>query len=178
MKVLYAVRPYEKIKGSANVLYDKWMEKCKESLKKPNILVYRENIKRIVREFEALEVTNDIKPKVGVVGEILVKFNPIANNDIVSIIGITKSKDHLFIPVAKSHNIDNKIIITVPMYTAFKTLSRFFIDVRVISHKLTIPAITYPDQCPVFLNIKFIITATNTIKIEITPTNLYANLLE
>ena len=86
MKVLYAVRPYEKIKGSANVLYDKWMEKCKESLKKPNILVYRENIKRIVREFEALEVTNDIKPKVGVVGEILVKFNPIANNDIVSII--------------------------------------------------------------------------------------------
>ena len=86
MKVLYGVRPYEKIKGSANILYEKWMEKCKESLRKPNILTYRDNIKRIVREFEALEVTNERKPKVGVVGEILVKFNPIANNDIVDII--------------------------------------------------------------------------------------------
>lgn len=86
MKVLYAVRPYEKIKGSANILYEKWMKKCKETLKKPNIFTYRENIKKIVSEFASLEVNNVVKPKVGVVGEILVKFNPIANNNIVDII--------------------------------------------------------------------------------------------
>src|SRR3712207_3071574 len=47
MKVLLRVRPYEKIPGSANSLYEKWCHKCKESLKKAKFSEYRSNIKNI-----------------------------------------------------------------------------------------------------------------------------------
>jgi len=86
MKVLYRTRPYEKINGSANQLYRKWAEKCKEDLHSANRNVYKSNIWNIVRDFDELELKNEIKPKVGLVGEILVKFHPTANNSIVDIV--------------------------------------------------------------------------------------------
>ena len=33
MRVLYRTRPYEKEKGSANALYEKWEQKCKYALR-------------------------------------------------------------------------------------------------------------------------------------------------
>lgn len=86
MKVLLRVRPYEKIPGSANDLYNKWCDKCKESLKKARFSDYKDNIYNIVKDFDELEIRDIKKPKVGLVGEILVKFSPIANNDLISII--------------------------------------------------------------------------------------------
>ncbi|TCT16143.1 putative CoA-substrate-specific enzyme activase [Natranaerovirga pectinivora] len=86
MSVLYRVRPYEKIKGSANELYDTWVKQCIHSLKVVNKRVFEENINNIVKDFEALDITNEIKPKVGLVGEILVKFHPTANNNVVNIV--------------------------------------------------------------------------------------------
>ena len=86
MKVLYRVRPYEKYKGSTDKLYNKWIEICKESLKDCKFSTYKENIKNIIDEFDNLETINVIKPRVGLVGEILVKFHPIANNNLVDII--------------------------------------------------------------------------------------------
>ncbi len=87
MRVLYRVRPYEKIKGSANLLYDKWMEDCKASVSKvQSIREYKKKIRQIISDFDNLEINETAKPKVGLVGEILVKFHPTANNDIVSII--------------------------------------------------------------------------------------------
>lgn len=86
MRVLYRVRPYEKIPGSANALYESWIERCKESVRSGDHKVFRQNIWRIVEEFDRLEIVNDKKPKVGLVGEILVKFHPTANNSIVDII--------------------------------------------------------------------------------------------
>ncbi|MBU5485424.1 2-hydroxyacyl-CoA dehydratase [Clostridium sp. MSJ-11] len=86
MRVLYRVRPYEKIPNSANILYDEWMEKCKKNVRNGNMLLYKENIYNIVRDFDNLEINNILKPKVGVVGEILVKFHPTANNDVVDIL--------------------------------------------------------------------------------------------
>ncbi|MBO3444851.1 2-hydroxyacyl-CoA dehydratase [Clostridium sp. CCUG 7971] len=86
MKVLYRVRPYEKHKGSANNLYDKWVKICKESLDKASIFTFKKNIKSIIYEFDNLEILDIKKPKVGLVGEILVKFHPIANNNLVEII--------------------------------------------------------------------------------------------
>lgn len=86
MNVLYRVRPYEKFPGSANKLYEKWAKICLNSLKHSNIKQFRANIRAIVKEFEELEITNEIKPKVGLVGEILVKFHPTANNNVVSIV--------------------------------------------------------------------------------------------
>ncbi|MGI6225290.1 MAG: acyl-CoA dehydratase activase-related protein [Peptococcales bacterium] len=86
MSVLYRIRPYEKIKGSANVLYEKWVKICLNSLKHAKQKVFKENIREIVKEFDELEITNEVKPKVGLVGEILVKFHPMANNNVVNII--------------------------------------------------------------------------------------------
>lgn len=86
MRVLYRVRPYEKIPGSANLLYEKWIEKCKENVRDGNHKVFKENINKIVEDFDGLEINDIVKPKVGVVGEILVKFHPTANNNIVGIL--------------------------------------------------------------------------------------------
>ena len=86
MQVLYRVRPYELIKGSADQLYRKWAEVCKYSIKELNLAAFAANIRNIVQEFDNLKLSGIIKPRVGVVGEILVKYHPIANNNIVETI--------------------------------------------------------------------------------------------
>lgn len=86
MNVLYRVRPYETQKGSANKLYNKWVELCINSLKTPTRSVFKNNIKNIVKEFDSLPITNEVKPRVGLVGEILVKFHPTANNNVVELV--------------------------------------------------------------------------------------------
>ncbi|WP_160671422.1 2-hydroxyacyl-CoA dehydratase [Clostridium sp. C8-1-8] len=86
MRVLYRVRPYEKVKGSANALYEKWNNLAKENVKNGGHRLFKNNVKSIIREFDNLELNDIVKPKVGVVGEILVKFHPTANNDIVNLL--------------------------------------------------------------------------------------------
>lgn len=86
MKVLLRVRPYEKVHGSANKLYEKWKVRCIESLKRPKFKEFKNNIRSIVKEFDTLELKNIEKPRVGLVGEILVKFHPVANNNLVEIL--------------------------------------------------------------------------------------------
>ncbi|WP_407313465.1 acyl-CoA dehydratase activase-related protein [Desulfosporosinus sp. SB140] len=87
MRVLYKIRPYELIPGSANRLYDKWVKQCQESLKTGKRKDFIQNVRRIVTDFDNLPIHEDwIKPKVGVVGEILVKFHPTANNNIVELL--------------------------------------------------------------------------------------------
>ncbi len=86
MRVLYRTRPYEKIPGSANKLYETWAERCKESVRTGKFGLFRKNISQIVYDFDNLELEDIKKPKVGLVGEILVKFHPTANNSIVDII--------------------------------------------------------------------------------------------
>ncbi len=82
-RCLYRVRPYEIEKGSANRLYEKWNEKIKQDLKHISFKRFRQNIRDMVKEFGELPVYDIEKPRVGVVGEILVKYSPAANNDIV-----------------------------------------------------------------------------------------------
>jgi len=87
MRVLYRVRPYELVPGSANRLYEEWVERCQESLQKGNKRNFTETIRQIVKDFDHLKIDEDlVKPKVGVVGEILVKFHPTANNNIVELL--------------------------------------------------------------------------------------------
>ena len=86
MRVLYATRPYEKVEGSADALYEKWNEKAKENSRNGKLGEFKKNIKGIIKEFDELERKDVVKPKVGLVGEILVKFHPTANNDVVKII--------------------------------------------------------------------------------------------
>lgn len=86
MRVLYKVRPYEKVPGSANELYKKWTKVCIESICENKIGSFKKNIKGIVKDFDELELNNIVKPRVGLVGEILVKFHPDANNNVVNVL--------------------------------------------------------------------------------------------
>jgi len=86
MRVLYATRPYEVEKGSANALYEKWNEIAMENCRNGNWDEFKKNCKGICMDFDELPLRDIKKPKVGVVGEILVKYHPTANNDIVGVI--------------------------------------------------------------------------------------------
>lgn len=87
MRATYRTRPYEKVKGSVNELYEKWVIKCHEVIYSGNFIKYKEIINNIVEDFDQIELCENVrKPKVGIVGEILVKFHPNANNDVFSLL--------------------------------------------------------------------------------------------
>ena len=86
MRVLYRTRPYEKNKGETDRIFEKWMERCKSDLCTLNRNVFRQNLTGIVADFERISIKNETRPKVGLVGEILVKYHPTANNNMVQFI--------------------------------------------------------------------------------------------
>ncbi len=88
MRVVYRTRPYEVNQGETDALHKKWEYRlCKELSKKSfGIHRFRRNMKKIVKEFDAIPVKDIQKPRVGIVGEILVKFSPTANNDLVNLL--------------------------------------------------------------------------------------------
>lgn len=86
MRVLHRVRPYEKIPGSADLLYERWVARCKTQIATGNKDDFDANLQGIVKEFDQLEISTARKPRVGVVGEILVKYHPAANNHIVQVL--------------------------------------------------------------------------------------------
>lgn len=85
-RVLYRSRPYERKPGSAQRLFDYWNDVCKLSLDSFRFREYSRIVRDIVRAFDALPVSTARKPRVGVVGEILVKFHPDANNHLIELI--------------------------------------------------------------------------------------------
>ena len=88
MRVLYATRPYEAKAGSANALHEKWKAICIKSLQKHSLSMaeFNRNIRGIVHDFDELPRRDVQKPRVGIVGEILVKFSPLANNHVVELL--------------------------------------------------------------------------------------------
>lgn len=85
-RCLYKVRPYEIEKGSANALYEKWRVFLRDELKSLSMSRFNKNVRSIVEDFSNFPVLDIKKPKVGLVGEILVKFHPVANNDIIGLL--------------------------------------------------------------------------------------------
>lgn len=88
MRCLYRVRPYELEKGSANALHKKWQDIAVESLiNEKTSRSYRKVCKDIVKAFDDFPIDENLKkPRVGVVGEILVKYMPLANNHLVELL--------------------------------------------------------------------------------------------
>ena len=87
MRVVYKTRPYEKVPGSVNALHEKWKQVCIEAVKHPKRSEFHKNIRGIIKDFDTIELRDDVKkPKVGIVGEILVKYLPAANNYIVKLL--------------------------------------------------------------------------------------------
>ncbi len=88
MRCLYRMRPYEKETGSANALHRKWADACKRfvTAKYPSYFRFSRLCRDIIHDFDTLPVTGQKKPRVGIVGEILVKFMPAANNYLVDLL--------------------------------------------------------------------------------------------
>ena len=88
MRCLYRVRPYEKTVGSANELHKKWKNICIDSLTNPKSKYrYKDVCKGIVEAFDHFPINENVKkPRVGIVGEILVKYMPLANNHLVELL--------------------------------------------------------------------------------------------
>ena len=89
MRCLYATRPYEAEKGSADALHEKWKQKVIEFISQNHILSHRkfkQLCRGIIRDFDQLPRKDVQKPRVGIVGEILVKFLPAANNYLVELL--------------------------------------------------------------------------------------------
>ena len=88
MNVVYRTRPYEKEKGSVNALHEHWKEICIKQLTSDKVRMkdFNKNLRDIVHDFDNIELLDIKKPRVGVVGEILVKFLPAANNYLVDLL--------------------------------------------------------------------------------------------
>jgi len=89
MKCVYRMRPYEAVPGSANAMHEKWKSVCKEFLSQgyPSRRRFKQLCREIIEDFDNnLELLDVKKPRVGVVGEILVKFLPAANNHLVDLL--------------------------------------------------------------------------------------------
>jgi len=89
LRCLYRMRPYEAVPGSANALHEKWKEKCIAFLSQDKMLshrTYKKMCREIIRDFDNLPILDIQKPRVGIVGEILAKFAPAANNFLVDLL--------------------------------------------------------------------------------------------
>ena len=77
------VEPYENERGACARLVDLWAEKLTEQFRRhprAAALHFRRNLKEIARDFDRVPYTPQDKVKVGIVGEIYVKYSDTANN--------------------------------------------------------------------------------------------------
>ena len=89
MRCVYATRPYEAVAGSTDELHEKWKKEVIAFITQKKMLShgkFKKMCREIIRDFDNLDRVDVKKPRVGVVGEILVKFHPAANNDLVGLL--------------------------------------------------------------------------------------------
>ena len=89
MKCVYRMRPYELVPGSVNEVHEKWKKEAAAfvSGKRPTLGGLSRLMKAIIKDFDTIPIDeNMVKPRVGVVGEILVKFSPAGNNHLVELL--------------------------------------------------------------------------------------------
>ena len=86
-KMLHKNRAYEIKKGESDELYNKWLEKCKDIVAKGSWKQFKQSIYDIVDDFEKIELDMSTeKPKVGIVGEVLIKYHPFGNNFVAELL--------------------------------------------------------------------------------------------
>ena len=88
MRCVYRMRPYEATPGSVDALHREWLKKVQDFVSAKHISIgkFRRMCTDIIRDFDAIPVLDIKKPRVGVVGEILVKFSPAGNNHLVELL--------------------------------------------------------------------------------------------
>ena len=89
MRCIYRMRPYELQKGSVDAMHDKWRKEACTFLpsKHPTFGQLKKLTRNIIEDFDNIAIDETMKkPKVGIVGEILVKFSPAGNNHLVELL--------------------------------------------------------------------------------------------
>ena len=88
MRCVYRMRPYEVEKGSVNAIHRKWLAKCREFLSAKHLSFgkFKKLCRQMIEDFDAIPINDVKKPRVGIVGEILVKYMPVANNHLVDLL--------------------------------------------------------------------------------------------
>ena len=88
MRCVYRMRPYEAVPGSVNEMHQKWLKTAQDfvSAKHINFFAFKRLCKEIIRDFDSIPLLEIKKPRVGIVGEILVKFSPAGNNRLVELL--------------------------------------------------------------------------------------------
>ena len=85
MNLVNQVRPFETEKGTAERLAETWTEKLGAELGTSKRIRYkniRQNYRNIVESFKEIPIRKRETVKVGIVGEIFVKYSPLGNNDL------------------------------------------------------------------------------------------------
>lgn len=85
-RVSNATRPYEINKGETNALKEEWIARLEGEISTMGDRDYKKVTKQIVEDFDSIPVKDIKLPKAGIVGEILVKFLPEANNNLQDIL--------------------------------------------------------------------------------------------
>ena len=88
MRCIYRMRPYEATPGSVEAVHQKWLKVTQEFVSAKHISLRKFNklCKEIIRDFDSILLLDIKKPRVGIVGEILVKFSPAGNNHLVELL--------------------------------------------------------------------------------------------
>lgn len=95
LKLIYAViygdllmllynqcKPYEAVENETDKLLKEWEDKLNDNLRKNKFMNTSKTYKAVLEDFAKIERKKIKKPKVGIVGEIYVKYSPLANNDL------------------------------------------------------------------------------------------------
>ena len=88
MKCVYRMRPYEAVPGTTDQVHRKWAEVVKKFVSEgyPSRRKFKKLCNEIIHDFDTIETLDIKKPRVGIVGEILVKFLPAANNHLAELL--------------------------------------------------------------------------------------------
>ena len=88
MKCIYRMRPYELEKGSVNKMHAKWDKKVCDYIGGSSLshFEFKRLCRELIQDFDGIPVSETRKPRVGIVGEILVKFLPAANNHLAELL--------------------------------------------------------------------------------------------
>ncbi|MBQ4325495.1 MAG: 2-hydroxyacyl-CoA dehydratase, partial [Mailhella sp.] len=87
MRMLYRTRPYEEEKGSADALAARWASILNTDVHDGAVMNTYRHVRQAVREFDELPLCEGPRrPQVGLVGEILLKYHPDANNNAVKVV--------------------------------------------------------------------------------------------
>ena len=87
MRMVHRLRPYEREPGMVEALAGEWAEKARGNIASGGVLRFQRNMLAMIREFDRLPITTEERrPRVGLVGEILLKYHPDANNNAARII--------------------------------------------------------------------------------------------